>query len=408
MGGARLLGGVLAATFGVAAACGEAVAPVPASPTLKFCPTVALPTWFAYQNEGQPWVQLPAGTASFSFEPARRLTIAYATDNPSGAGGGATVWIASVTAEELNDFQCPFPRGDRRLTGSVMNWQVADEFVALAMGPQAKTAEPESPTFVFSTLSDAPIDLVAEVASTPRRIVIRRDVMANSGTTLPPLDIASSEVKPTAQFIVNLEPADAPRVTRSYYFLTANGTAFHFVDGLSLGTPNQSVPHEMTRSGDVHAVSFLSGVSPEPTRYVANFFRQTSDRTLTLGALLGLPTFDVVSATPYLRLHMTLASQPEYSTFVHARYVQATPNGGTVSVHVLVSAAYVGRTPAAWDVSIPDLTSAPGFDVNWMLKSGFPSDWTVEASSGLPFWRSTRPKDGLTVRTATRQSTLAP
>src|SRR6185295_6137744 len=95
MGGARLLGGVLAATFGVAAACGEAVAPVPASPTLKFCPTVALPTWFAYQNEGQPWVQLPAGTASFSFEPARRLTIAYATANPSGAGGGATVWIAS-------------------------------------------------------------------------------------------------------------------------------------------------------------------------------------------------------------------------------------------------------------------------------------------------------------------------
>ena len=394
----------LALALLITAACGDVVTPPGPPPTVKFCPTVTLPTWFAYHNEGESWVQLPTGTTGFAFEPAPRLTIAYAIATELGA----IVLVASLSREELNAFQCPFPRGTRRLAGSVGNWKSGDEFVAVAMGPQSMTAEPDNSTFAFTTLPDQPLDLVVEVASIPRRIVILRDVMANDGATMPPVDIASSRVRLTDQFIATLEPADAPRVTPGYYFLTANGTSFHFVDGMSSGVPNQSVPFAMTRSGDVHGVSFRSGVFPEPTRYVANYFREATDRTITLGALLGQPTFGVVSANPYLRLRMTLGSQTEYSTYVLAQYSQMSPTGVAAFVNILVSSGYLGAAPATWDVSIPDLSGAPGFESSWMLQSGVATAWTVEASSGAPFWRNTRPQDGLTVRTATRQSTLPP
>lgn len=399
----KLSRGMLALALVTAAVCGDPVAPTLRPPTVKFCPTVVMPTWFAYQNEGQGWVQLPGGTSDFSFEPTARLAVAYATTTPLGSA----VTIVYVTAVELNDFQCPFPRGNRQLAGSVKNWQTSDEFVAVAMGPNSRTAAPDNPDFNFSTLPDAPLDLVVEVASTPRRIVIRRNVMANSGTTLPPLDISSSEVKPTSQFTAVLEPADAPRVTPSYYFLTANGTSFHFVDGTSSGAVNQSVPYAMTRRGDVHAVSFLSGVSPEPTRYVANYFREATDRALALGPFLGQPSVSVVGSSQYLRLRMTLGSQTEYPSYVVARYAQSSLTAPNAYVNVLMSSGYLGETPGMWDVSIPDLAGVPGFDAKWMLKPGVATGWTVEASSGAPFWRSTRPQDGQTVRAATRQSTLA-
>ena len=111
-------------------------------------------------------------------------------------------------------------------------------------------------------------------------------------------------------------------------------------------------------------------------RSAATYFRTPTDRVVTMGPMLDTPVITWAGSPPSVRPRAQLASQPPYARVATITYYQAT---GTVSV--AVTSAYLGGTPATWDIQVPDLSSVDGWNDAWGLGAG-PVNWRVAAEGG--------------------------
>jgi hypothetical protein len=59
---------------------------------------------------------------------------------------------------------------------------------------------------------------------------------------------------------------------------------------------------------------------------------------------------------------------------------------------------------AAWDITIPDLSGAAGWQNTWALQPGTPFDWSVAAISGGVFLLDPTVASGTIFRSASRNS----
>ena len=116
-------------------------------------------------------------------------------------------------------------------------------------------------------------------------------------------------------------------------------------------------------------------------RTASLYFRNPLNQTLALGPDLNTPVVTNLVTAPNARPRVQLASQPEYNSSVLAAFAQSTLQRG---VTVTVEPGYYGGAPASWDVTMPDLSAAAGWNSAWGLQDGTPIDyWAVSAQGGL-------------------------
>ena len=82
-------------------------------------------------------------------------------------------------------------------------------------------------------------------------------------------------------------------------------------------------------------------------------------------------------------------------------FAQSTLNG---AVTVSATAGYYGSAPATWDVTMPDLSAAAGWNSAWGLQDGTPIDWAVLAEGGASPWLDLSFIDGSKSQGATKSS----
>jgi uncharacterized membrane protein len=393
---------------------------------LNFCAAEA-PIWVGFQNEGGAWQRatLNANNQAQVNITAARGAIAYVVQAGSGATASYTTNVTYGSAAELTTFGanlCGNVAGGKSVTGTVAGVGQTDQ-VAITLGDAS--AEVTGSSFRINEVQPGPRDLLAVRSSldlatfsiTPNRIIVRRNQNIANGGTIPVIDFNSTEAVTPASARITVSGLGANEAALPFVSLqTANGASAPFFTGLGAvlggGTGPQTyygLPTSSLAAGDLHLATVIafprSGQEIDATqgRIIAQYFRTVSDRTVTLGPSLNVPT--VTSTTsPYPRPRVQLARQGQYGDAFAATFTQAGTTSRALSMVALASYLQGGST---WDLTFPDFTGAAGFDPAWMLRSGTRTDWQVIASGGTGITQVGQvPTEGATFSAALRSGTL--
>jgi hypothetical protein len=167
-------------------------------------------------------------------------------------------------------------------------------------------------------------------------------------------------------------------------FNTAGGTYGNLtlrpgIDGAPTTRTLYGIPAAQTVPGDLHQViaTVATNSAVRATRQIITFSRTLAARSVDFGPALPTPTVSVVAGTaPRLRAQGTLPN--EYNAGVSLDFSQPTiARFGTV--HTTRAALGAGTT---YDIQMPDLTAAIGWDSNFAMRAATPATWWV--SGGGP------------------------
>lgn len=387
--------------------------------TIEFC-LGSGPDWLAYRNEGRDWVAVPASIfqSRYQFPATPKVQIAYT--HAVALAAYSQITVLNLSATEASQLRCPEgggegrPRsGDKPLSGSVKMNHETDN-VRVLMGGAVSYVQPGATTYAMSVVN-GPLDLVAirrpsaaGALSTPL-LIVRHGVDLPAGSTIPLLDFTSAEAVPLGGGAITVAGASAGAgtLTTTVTYLTARGTSF----GAGLfATTNPvvkvaAVPDVVLASGDVQRVSvrYASGADAFSLVY---FTGGVHDTTVTLGPAASRPVVDVVSLSPVLP-RARVASQTAYPTLAQAVFQQT--NGSTLRVmRVVTTKAFLGGTPATWELTAPDLSQVAGYETSWRFVPDVAISVAVQAWDARPalYLGSGTPIVGETMRAASTSTSF--
>jgi hypothetical protein len=155
----------------------------------------------------------------------------------------------------------------------------------------------------------------------------------------------------------------------------------------------KALPIDKLRAGDLQVVQAQASGSNGP-RMVQQFFRTPIDWALTLPAAILKPAVTSVATAPLLRLKAHFAEQADYDRLATMVYQQ----GPNTQVVVSMTAAFAALN-GGYDLVVPDLAAAPGFDPAWGLHAGTSVLWNAVRIGGtLGLGVDAVPADGLVQR----------
>jgi hypothetical protein len=227
------------------------------------------------------------------------------------------------------------------------------------------------------------------------------------------LDFGSAEAFAPAEATISVGNlgSDKAFVTTFYVTKAAEGALFSTPERGAGPFRYYGVPAAKQIASDLHFAGALAepggGAAVDGFRFKGVYFKDATDRTLTMGGVLPAPAVGTAGTTPYVRLRTTGALPADYSRYVSTEFLQSQASAVRYVV-VDASAAYLNNA-ATYDLAIPDFSGVAGWDNNWGLKVGWPTNWTMTGvgftGSGV---RSPNPVDGTTVQVAFRTGTLTP
>jgi hypothetical protein len=435
--------------------------------TWEFCTASQTPIWFAVQDGANgTWTRVtPTGT-KFQFNITQaKGGVAYVLNVPdasvaSASRNYAARMSASMRQEllmrnrptsartasyaralagtyDLNVFygtqaelngsgtsQC-LPGAGKTVNGSVAGLSGPLQSGTVTLGPSSASASSTTPTFQLNDVPDGALDLIAArsttalsgtgVTFTLDKLIIRRGLNQANNSTIPVLDFGSAEAFDPVQAnitIANLG-TDVGYTFTSYF--TAAGSGSTGAALFSLPNPGTGpfkyygVPAAKQVAGDLHE-AFVFGLpslqSTDQFRFAGLYFKDATDRTVTLGASLNAPTVSVVASAPYARLRATGTIQAAYSKSISVSYTPETAAGNTATIGA--SEGYLAGS-GTYDFTIPDFTAVAGWDNAYGLKAGVLTRWTVSGITftGIGFGSGT-PVEGSTFQAAARSGTITP
>jgi hypothetical protein len=196
----------------------------------------------------------------------------------------------------------------------------------------------------------------------------------------------------------------------TFWSTTATYASLQLDDASPANVTLYSVPAAKQVAGDLHELYVDAYTQTNSALFghsFATYYATPTNRTDAVGPLLATPTLNTVAVSPYARMRGRLASQPEYNTSVQFGYFQSPGTGPDRYLTQSVTAAYLGGLPATWEVVIPDVSAAAGFDAAWMLIPNEPTGFYAEAFSGRnDLLLGGKPADGDLVRFAYRVGTI--
>lgn len=366
---------------------------------MQFC--ASPPSWFAYKNEGQDWIlrQVFPGQREFAFPATERVTVVTGFGFSSLSFAYSEVVVRNLTRDEANSFRCRLtPIGVSQMTGLVQTEK--QDLTIIQLGDAVDFTEGNQ-SFVMSRLGPGALDLVAvnrlfDTTAVPRVIVRSNITVANNGA-IPMLDFAGPEARPLGTVkvrhdggtfgtgFVQFETARKSRVP-----LTAL-TAFALDDTLRLAV----IPQVFIKTGDLHRFDIHSG-----DRGLTYWQSTPADTAVLFGPLVGALTIDTITSA-VLRPRARFASQAEYPNMAEALFSQ-TSSTAARSIQVVTSAAYLGGTPAQWELELPDLRGI--VPDAWVLKAGPTTTTRVTVRNARPalYHGVDTPTPGETMRYASK------
>jgi hypothetical protein len=439
------------------------VTPVPAgaNTTWEFC-TGAAPIWFAAQDGEGTWAQIAPTGSKFVFDIASgRGGVAFVTSAP-GASGLAAVSLAhrlprmleaatlirdrvvharaaqsrgmapsagsaadefelSIvygTQAELNALgrtQCA-PATGRTVNGTVGNLG-ARSFADVTLGDSysvvvAGATPAVTPTFQLLDVADGTVDLIASRtgrdpatdAPVIDRMIIRRGLNQANNSTLPVLDFSAAEAFVTTETTIEVgNLAGSAAFLFTFYYTSGAADAFTGLDGPRPGPfRHRGVPSARQQPGDLHLAAILANGSSD-SRVAGVFFRESKDRTITLGDVLPAPTVEAVSTAPYARLRAAGSLTAAYNKHVSVSFAQAGRR-----TTIAASAGYRSNA-TTYDLTIPDFTGVPGWVNEWGAKRGVPTNWTLTGANFTGVGTTElMPAEGATIQSATKTGSVTP
>jgi hypothetical protein len=375
--------------------------------SFRFC--AARPIWVASQDDAGPWTRVAAGpNETYSFNVSSRGGVAIV--RPSGFAYRIDVIYATATElAEIGstwDPSCSPPVGTKQLSGTLAG--VAGQDVSISLGPRGASVSQDRTSYTLRNVPDGALDLVASRGHSgdvfdydATKLIIRRGLHLPDGAVIPVLDFDAAEAVTPLSSSLTLTGLGSDALSWLMTYITAGGTEellnLHFFASPASTLPYAGVPTSLQTPADLHEL-FVDAAAPNGVRRLFTAFHRAENRSVALGPQLATPTLSVVASSPYLRQRMVLPRQSEYGAEVVGRFVQPTTQATS---EVAATLGYFGGSPSDWDLIVPDLTAAAGFDPAWGLRPGGATEWEAFATSGsflLPFSLN----DGETIRTAGR------
>lgn len=384
-------------------------APATTAMSIPFCST-GMPAWFAYQNDGYLWQRVTASASTFNFSATDKLAIAFAYTN----GSASEVRFYFATRSELagiTDRDCSGPKNHPGTTSNLGAGQTG----IVTLGPAFEVVSANA--FLLEGIPDRPLDLIGARGSlvngnifTPDRVVIRRGVNLANNASVALVDYTGSESVAPASNTLNVAATEAGETV--YMENVFQGTTW--TSGLIFS--NQAASNVFTMysapaasmvANDVHEL-YIDAFNSSGTvaHTMVSYFSTPGDRVETLGPLLTVPTITSAGSFPYVRHRGQLSSQTAYPTAARFTYLQGASSAQKYVI-VIQTAAHLGATPSAWDVTVPDVSGVAGFNTSWMHTTGQNTAYAGEAFSapgGLLFGAT--PSVGEVVKFAFRQSSF--
>jgi len=390
--------------------------PPPISVTVAYC---IQPAWVAFQDGDGAWTRaqpvLSGSNTTFRSEfSAGRGAIATL----SRVGDNMTVLSVLygtpaelVTAGDTNPRDCG-PAPAKTLLGTVAQLDTNETaFVSASFNSRVRVSVDR--TFELKGLASGPRDLLAtrttrtDGSDVITRLMLRRGVDVPDSSTLPVLDFASAEAFAPAVANVSLDGLGAESAASGTRLLTDRDeltVSLMIGPTTAVTRPYVALPESQLLAGDLQILSAsVSAATTGSARSATLYFRTPTGRTLTLGAPLIPPVFSTVASAPALRLRAHFVPQSEYDRSAVVVYQQGT----TTFVAISMTAAYAALTETGYDLVVPDLAGAVGFDSAWSLHPGATLLWSAGRIGGtLGLGRDAVPSDGTVQRTVSAAGAL--
>ena len=384
---------------------------------VAYCAPVA-PMWVAFQDGDGAWTralpEVSGNTTTFRHEFSSDRG-AIATLSSTSAGGFTTLDVLYGAPAELTDAgdtlraDC-VAEGTKILLGSVAGLNPSDlAQIKVGFAPVVAVSPASGSTFAPEDVPAGPQDLLAarprnaSDGTSSLRFILRRNLNLPNGATIPTLDFTSPEAFDAATPNVTLTSAAASALTVGLLH-TKNGQFAlpFFSDQPRRATrPYLALPEGQLEPGDVQVLHVSA--TNQSMLTVDAYYRAPIDRTIQFGAPMIAPTLTVIGTRAAPRIRARFVQQPDYDRLTSVTYQEAS-SPSTVRVSMTpVYAALVG----GYQIDIPDLLAASGFQPAWGLIPGHGVVWTAIRIGGtLPRGRNAMPADGMTRLTSSFQSTL--
>lgn len=432
-----------------------------------FCTTTDTPVWLAVQDGTGAWARVTGTGSRFQFNiasgrggvayvhavtdamiserrsAAKRMSAAiettmmlrnkaaeirasrrYAAQASSSMVDGFELSVFYGTQAELNSqgtTQC-FTGSGKTVNGSVAG-VTPPQSAEISLGTSSASPPSGSNTFQLTDVPDGALDLVASRSTTNLttfqtvvdKLIIRRNVNAAAGSTLPVLDFNAAEAFAPAEANITVGNlgGDAAILSTSFVTATTGAVGASLFSGFGLGAgpfKYYGVPTAQQAASDMHFAFVVAAPTSETAttaRFTGLFFKAPTDRTVTLGDNLPTQTISAAATTPYVRFRATGSLTTAYNKFVEVVFSQST---AAVYRFVAIGATsgYLDNA-TTYDLTVPDFSGVAGWDNNWGPKTGVLTEWTVTGAgfTGIGIV-SPNPVEGSTIQAAVRTGELTP
>ena len=385
----------------------------PGSFSLSYCSPGA-PAWVAQQDGDGAWQRvLPSSgnTYDFNFTTGRGGIAAVIGGDPS------SLWIQFATTGELASYAAYINRfggcPSKTVSGTVAG--VPEPTVAVvSLGSAAAMVPTGETTFQLEFVPNGSLPLVATrrpdntAPFVVDRIIMRSDVnVANGGSINPVLDFESAEAfgpATASATVTSLEPTDQAVLWSGFVGTGSDHALFSFQNVTAAANQVEYAALPASRLAATEWQMLFLGVDGPSTRGAQLFYRAlVSHRSFGAGPLLATPTITPAATTPVLRPRVQLPRQAEYDRVLHASFWQAPSR----SVGVWVTAAYLGNQ-SEWDITVPDLSGAAGWNNAWGLDPAQEFDTEVMGTGGTVLMFGDQLREGAMTLTATYYSNPDP
>jgi hypothetical protein len=248
--------------------------------------------------------------------------------------------------------------------------------VEISMGLGSGIAVSPATAATVSGVQPGPADVVAvgqDLNLATIAFSILRNVDVPDGGTV---NLTTWAAPLSSNLTINNLGADLANAIVEYSM--AGFTFVSLTDGQSAGA-NQTyadIPVALQQPGDLHTLLVVASAGAgDGIRTQGTSFHASGDHTVTLGPSLANPTITLLPGLPNASYNIVLARQTEYADQSLLTFSQT---GGSAIVIVSATAAYAGAAPT-WDLAVPDLSTAGGFNVQWGLTPGLQTNWNVTA-----------------------------
>ncbi|HEX7937906.1 MAG TPA: hypothetical protein VF483_02875, partial [Gemmatimonadaceae bacterium] len=362
--------------------------PSTASLSMSFCNQ---PAWFAFQNQGATWQAATASGNTVTIQATATLGVAYVFTSSVETD----MFVYYATRDELaarGTDDCP---GTRAVSGSISGASVGQS-VRVGMGAIDAVATQASPNFSLANVPSRTLDLIATKGTitidpagnfytkvVPDQLVMQRS-LSSSASSVGTIDFAAQGFAPlsTNLTVANTVAADSIHVANTFRSNTGTHGAINVFETTATSNTLYSMPAANFAAGDLNELLVETYQPDFSGRYNYSYLGAMTDRTETLAPVLSSPSISLVSPSPYVRLRGVLPVQAEYPTLVQFGYGQGGGNGPDRVVYVLVSAGFLGATPASsWTTTIPEFGNVTGLNTSWLPSSSIVS-YYVEADGG--------------------------